>query len=112
MQIDPITLITAVGTIVVSGVAFAFVISNRVTKLEEKVSASDILINHLVKAGENIKDQLKIQEIAIAAIQKDIGSIDVALKAIMLKLEKYDQNIVQFYRDFDRHEKEDSHKSE
>ena len=52
MQIDPITLITAVGTIVVSGVAFAFVISNRVTKLEEKVSASDILINHLVKAGE------------------------------------------------------------
>ena len=61
MTVDPITLISALGVILVSAVSFAFVISNRVTKLEEKVSASDILIGHLVKAGENIKDQLKIQ---------------------------------------------------
>ena len=110
MVIDSFTLLAALATITSGGVGFAFVTSNRLAKLEEKVSAADILISHLVKAGENIKEQLNTQLISVSEIRKDISSITEMQKTILTKLEKYDQNIVQFYRDFDRREKEDENK--
>lgn len=101
-------IIIGVASYITYTVMYAFKNEKRHADMElkfsqaaEKIQSQEVLIGHLVKAGENIKEQLNIQQISVASIQKDISSIDTALKSIIQKLDNQDRNILAFYRDLD-----------
>ena len=82
-----LALAGAVCAVIVSGVAFAFTISNRVTKQESKTTEQGKTIDYLVTAGADIKKQLTEQLISVSEIKKDINMMVKSLDKIAETLE-------------------------
>ena len=71
-----------------------------------RLKAAEKLIEYLVGAGAELKEQQAKMSISINSIQDSILHINESMKTIIGKLDKYDTSITQFYRDFDLKHKE------
>lgn len=75
-----------------------------------RLLAVEELTKYLVEAGKNLKEQQNSMAMSINSINISIVEMNKNIEKIILKLDKYDQGITQFYRDFDLKHKETTDK--
>lgn len=86
------------------GVGITYIIKIRV--IETRLVAQENLAGHLVRAGEEIKQQQNDFAIALAGVKTELVGLRENSTKILTKLEDYDKNILSFYRDFDINKKD------
>lgn len=74
-----------------------------------RLKAVEELTKYLVEAGKNLKDQQAAMNLTVNSIQIAIVEMNKNIEKVILKLDKYDENITHFYRDYDlKHKPEKS----
>jgi hypothetical protein len=72
-----------------------------------RLRAVEELTKYLVEAGKNLKDQQAAMNLTVNSIQIAIVEMNKNIEKIIVKLDKYDENITNFYKDFDLKHKQE-----
>lgn len=72
-----------------------------------RLRAVEELTKYLVEAGKNLKDQQTSMNLTVNSIQLAIVEMNKNIEKIIAKLDRYDENITNFYKDFDLKHKQE-----
>lgn len=81
-------LIGGVAACFVFALSFAFSVKEKISVITEKQRNFEFVIEHLTKAGENIKSQIATHDIALEKMQNNIVSMKEGIDEIKRLLTK------------------------